>query len=46
MKNRGTRGPSPLKPVQPDDSPQAYCSECGLTYNPYRNGLGCPECGD
>jgi len=35
---------SPFGRVQPDDDPQAYCSECGLKYNPYKHGLDCPEC--
>jgi len=34
----------PFGRVEPDDDPQAYCNDCGLKYNPYRNGLNCPNC--
>jgi len=35
---------SPFGKVQPDDDPQAYCNDCGNKYNPYANGLNCPNC--
>jgi len=35
---------SPFGKVQPDDDPQAYCTDCGNKYNPYKHGLDCPKC--